>query len=199
MIRLFHARPAGRPLLALLCACFVAGAGFVVTPALAKKSRAPAAEKPEAAKPLPGAPVLLDSFGDWGAYTAQSGKAKTCYALGKPKERAPAGLKRDPGYVFISNRPGESVKNEVSIVMGFEVKPESAPKAEIGPTSFEMVAKGANLWLKNAAQETQFVEALRKGQRLVVKAVSKKGNPTTDSYTLPGVLPALDRIGKACV
>ena len=76
MIRLFHVRPAGRPLLALLSACVVAGAGFVVTPAFAKKSRTPPAEKPEApAKPLPGAPVLLDSFGDWGAYTAQSGKA----------------------------------------------------------------------------------------------------------------------------
>ena len=199
MIRSFHVRPAGRPLLALASACVVAVA-CGAAPAFAQRSRGAAAEKPEAAaKPLPGAPVLLESFGDWGAYTAQSGKAKTCYALGKPKDRQPSGLKRDPGYVFISNRPGESVKNEVSIVMGFEVKPDSNPKAEIGQTSFEMVAKGANLWLKNAAQESQFVEALRKGQRLVVKAVSKKGNPTTDSYTLPGVTPALDRIGKACV
>ena len=93
---------------------------------------------------------------------------------------------------------GERVKNEVSIVMGFDVKPDSSPKAEIGAAGFEMVAKGANLWVKNAAEEGQFIEALRKGQRLVVKAVSKKGNATTDSYTLAGLLPALERIGKDC-
>ena len=178
-----------------------------VVAALASAQAAPA-KKPDPKKPepkarpaqpaQPGGPALLGSFGEWGAYTAKSGKEKTCYALGKPKDRLPASLKRDPGYVFISNRPGEGVRNEVSIVMGFDVKPDSAPKAEIGTASFEMVAKGANLWVKNAAQEGQFVEALRKGQRLTVKATSKKGNPTTDNYALAGLVPAMDRIGREC-
>ena len=61
-----------------------------------------------------------------------------------------------------------------------------------------MVAKGANLWVKNPAEEGQFLDALRKSQRLVVKAVSKKGNATTDSYVLSGIQPALERIGKEC-
>ena len=51
-----------------------------------------------------GKPVLLETYHDWGAYMAQ-GKEKTCYALASPKERAPSTLKRDPAYVFISNRP----------------------------------------------------------------------------------------------
>ncbi len=175
----------------------------ILTAALApERSLALAAKKPVApaakSSVAPGGPSLLEAFGEWSAYSAASGKAKTCYALGKPRERLPASLKRDPGYVFISNRPGEGVKNEVSIVMGFDVKPDSSPKAEIGAASFEMVAKGANLWVKNAAEEGQFIEALRKGQRLVVKAISKKGNVTTDSYTLAGLLPALDKINKGC-
>ncbi len=194
----FRARPGAL----VLAASLAAAAALAPVVAFAKTPKKPAPEKPAPAgkaAPLAGAPALLDSFGEWSAYTAKAGKEKTCYALGKPRERLPSSLARDPGYVFISNRPGEGVKNEVSIVMGFEVKPESAPKAEIGAASFEMVAKGANLWLKNAAQEGQFVEALKKGQKLVVKAMSKKGNATTDSYALPGVLPALDRIGKACL
>jgi hypothetical protein len=166
----------------------------------AKPAAGKPGQKPEPTKPAEGGgkPALVASSGEWGAYTAGAGKAKTCYALAKPKDRAPASLKRDPGYLFISNRPGESVKNEVSFVMGFEVKTGSAPKAEIGSTNFELVAKGSNLWVKNPAEEPQFIEALRKGQKLVVKAQSKKGNPSTDSYLLAGMGQMLDRASKDC-
>jgi len=163
-----------------------------------KPSPDKAAGKPAGPDTGAGKPSLLGSFGDWGAYAAGAGKAKTCYSLAKPKERQPASLKRDPGYVFISNRPGESVANEVSFVMGFEVKADSAPKAEIGAANFDLVAKGSNLWVKNAAEEGQFVEAMRKGQRLVVKATSKKGNLSTDTYALAGVAQALERARKEC-
>ena len=61
-----------------------------------------------------------------------------------------------------------------------------------------MVAKGANLWLKNPASEGQFVEVLRKSGRLVVKAPSARGNVTTDTYTLTGLAQALDRVQKEC-
>jgi hypothetical protein len=169
-------------------------------PAAAKKTDAKSAKKPDAAKTSSSGakPLLVASAGEWGAYTAGAGKSKTCYALAEPKERAPAALKRDPSYVFISSRPGEGVRDEVSIVMGFEVKPEPAPKAEIGSRSFEMVANGANLWVKNAAEEKPFVEALGKGARLVVKAASKKGNATTDTYALAGLAGALGRVRKEC-
>ena len=191
------------------------GAGlFLVPPAAAqnskktdeaksssKSSSKPAAKtsaKPSADKPAAGGPQELGKFGDWGAYAANAGKAKTCYALGRPKERLPKALTRDPSYVFISNRPGEGVKNEVSIIMGFDVKTEAEPKAEIGSTNFEMVAKGANLWVKNPAQESQFIDALKRNQRLIVKATSKRGNSTTDTYSLAGMQSAIDRSSKEC-
>ena len=37
------------------------------------------------------------------------------------KTRDPDDLKRDAGYAFISERPGERVRNEVSFVMGFDL------------------------------------------------------------------------------
>jgi invasion protein IalB len=58
--------------------------------------------------------------------------------------------------------------------------------------------KGANLWVKNAAKEGQLIEEMRKGVKLVVKAASKKGNATTDSYSLTGFSQALDRVQKDC-
>jgi hypothetical protein len=144
-----------------------------------------------------GKPMLLDTFHDWGAYMAQ-GKEKTCYALASPKDRAPGALKRDPAYVFISSRPSENVRNEVSIIMGFAMKENAEAKAEIGNASYDLIAKGTNAWVKNPAQETQFIDSLKKGSKLIVKAPSMKGNVTTDSYSLAGLSQALDRVHKEC-
>ncbi|MDE2362529.1 MAG: hypothetical protein KGM42_07615 [Hyphomicrobiales bacterium] len=145
----------------------------------------------------------VGSYGDWGAFVAQ-GKGKTCYALAKPKERTPASLKRDDAYIFISNRPAENVRNEVSVIMGFAMTdaknaaPKGDPSAEIGNVSFGLVAKGANAWLKNPAEEGRFIEALKKGSKLVVRATSLKGHASTDVYSLAGVGDALARIHKDC-
>jgi hypothetical protein len=167
-------------------------------------SAQPARQKPAAATksvapPGDGKPTLVGTFGDWGAYQSQSGKTKICYVLAQPKERRPEGLKRDPAYMFISSRPGEGVHNEVSVIMGFPLKEGgSDAKAEIGPAAFELVAKGENAWIKNAAEEGQFVEAIRKGSKLIVKVASKKGNVTTDTYSLSGISQALERAQKDC-
>ena len=52
--------------------------------------------------------------------------------------------------------------------------------------------------MKNAADEPQVVAAMRKGQKLVVKAVSKKGNASSDTYALAGIGQILDRAAKDC-
>jgi hypothetical protein len=144
-----------------------------------------------------GKPVLLENYHDWGAYMAQ-GKEKTCYALASPKERAPSTAKRDHAYVFISSRPSENVRNEVSIIMGFAMKDNSDAKAEIGSASYELIGKGTNAWIKNAAKEPQFVDDLKKGSKLIVKAPFSKGNVSTDTYSLAGLSQALDRVHKEC-
>ena len=143
-------------------------------------------------------PRAIDKFNDWGVYVAGSGNTRSCYVLAEPKEREPRAMKRDPGYVFITQRPGESIRNEVSLVVGFDVKPDSSPNAEVGSISFPMIAKRGNLWLKNANQETEFVTALRKSPRLIVKAESMRGNTTIDTYALAGFNNAIARAINEC-
>jgi hypothetical protein len=143
-------------------------------------------------------PVLLANFGDWGAFLAQTGKDKTCYALASPKERTPAGLQRDSAYVFISNRPAENVRNEISIIMGFPMKDGSEARADVGTVGFDLIAKGPNAWVKNPAEEGRFIDSMKHGAKLVVKAASLKGNATTDTYPLAGFAQALDRARKEC-
>jgi hypothetical protein len=169
-------------------------------------------------KGAPGKPLLVASFGDWGVYQSQANKGRVCYTLAQPKDRNPADLKRDPAYAFISDRPGEGVRNEVSFIMGFDVAnpPDSSANddksdkgskkkvaikgatATVGDQSFELLAKASNLWVKNAAKEGQLVDEMRKGAKLEVKAMSKKGNVTTDTYSLIGFSQALERVLKDC-
>lgn len=146
----------------------------------------------------PGNPVQLASFGDWGAFLAQGGKDKTCYVLAQPAERVPSKLKRDPAYVFISSRPGENIHNEVSITMGFRMKDGGDAQADVEGTDFDLISKGSNAWIKNPAQEAQFIAAMKKSAKLIIKAASVKGNVTTDSYSLDGLSQALQRVEKEC-
>ena len=168
----------------------------------AKKAAAEKADAKKAAtklgEPKSAKPVQVGSFADWGAFLAEGGKEKTCYALATPKAREPAKLQRDPAYIFISNRPAEKVRNEVSVIMGFAMKDGAAAHADVGGENFDLVAKGSNAWIKNPAEETRFVEALKKGSKLIVKASSIKGNVTTDAYSLAGISDALERVQKDC-
>ena len=152
-------------------------------------------------------------------FVGQAGKGRICYTLAQPKTREPDSLKRDPGYAFISDRPAEGVRNEVSFIMGFDVaggteaetnaefkpegnaatkpgaktdakkdvkskhskaeakaKPIAAPVATVGEESFDLLPKGGDLWVKNAARESALIAEMKKGVTLEVRAASIKGN-----------------------
>ena len=152
-------------------------------------------------------------------FVAEAGKGRICYTLAQPKTREPASLKRDPGYAFISDRPGEGVRNEVSFIMGFDVAGggqrriearreagrkargeargqaenarRPAPVASVDETTFEMLPKGGNLWVKNAAQESALIAEMRKGTKLVIKAASLQ-RPRIDRHLFAGRILAGD-------
>ena len=146
-----------------------------------------------------GKPDPVGTFGDWTAYVAK-GKDKTCYALAQPDKRAPANLQRDPAYVFISTRPTDGVRNELSIVEGFDVKNggDQDASAAIGSASFKLIAKGSDLWLEDDSQGPQMIAAMKKGAQMTVTAMSMRGNVTTDTYSLSGLTKALDAALKGC-
>ena len=164
------------------------------------KAKPAAAKAASQAKPAASArPTLIATIGDWGVYATAPGRDRTCYALAQPKERAPASLKRDPAYLFVSTRPAENVRHEVSIIMGFDVKGDKTPpESSIGSDTFALAAQGSHLWVRDAADGTPMVEAMRKGSTMTVKATSARGNLTTDTYSLSGVTAALSRVDKEC-
>ncbi|WP_342360254.1 invasion associated locus B family protein [Terrarubrum flagellatum] len=142
--------------------------------------------------------ILLEKSDDWSAYAAQTGKDKLCYALAQPKDRAPGGLNRDPAYFYIWMDPSKNVRNEVSVILGFPTKPGSDATATIGAANFAFSTKEGNAWLKNPAESNRFLDAMRKGEKLVLKVTSLRGNALTDSYSLSGIAAAVARAAKEC-
>ena len=119
------------------------------------------------------------------------------------------------------------MRNELSFVMGFEVgaavtaeakdkdkdkkKPKKAkkdgdeapaaasgPTAKVGDEEFDLIPRGNDLWVKNPAEESKVIDEMRKGVTLVIKADSRRGKRTTDSYSLSGFGQAVDKALKDC-
>jgi invasion protein IalB len=166
-----------------------AGAVVCTTAAHAQKKPAPTEQA-----------VLLGQFGDWGAYTASPGGKKVCFALSNPTAAVtePVGRNRDPSYAFVSTRPAEKVKNEISVIVGYPQKAGVDATATVGSANYVMYTQNDGAWVKNAAEEAQMVETMRKGADLVIKSVSSHGTKTTDTYSLKGLSDALDKVASEC-
>jgi hypothetical protein len=155
----------------------------------------PAAQAP-AAPGSQGKP--LETYDDWAVYATPPGKERVCYALSKPKSRHPSNLKDIPGYLFVATRPAEKVRNEISLIMNFDLKESAEHQALVGQAQVPLVAKGRNLWVKNPAEERRVIDAMRRANDVLVKGVSAKNNATQDKYSLKGFGDALDRVQKEC-
>jgi hypothetical protein len=161
----------------------------------------PAAPKTDAASPAGGTePTLAGQFGIWGAYVASPGGRKVCFVLAKPSSSKtnPPGRPRDPAYAFVSTRPAEHVKEEVSVAIGYTLKPGSEASIEASGATFAMYTQGDGIWIKNAAEEPRLVDAMRKSSDVVVKGVSTKGTETSDTFSAKGLAQALDKAAQSC-
>ncbi len=140
---------------------------------------------------------LIGQFTDWSAYTANGSSGKVCFVISQPKSREPSGLNRDPAFFFVSHRPGENVRNEVSVQVGFPLQANSTIDVSINGAPFQLVTQNERGW-SNGQNDTAIVSAMRAGRDMVVKSTSGRGNVTTDTYSLSGISAALDAANGAC-
>ena len=60
----------------------------------------------------------VGKFKDWETFVLLQDGNKTCFAQSIPVVRAPKKLKREPSRLFVSFRPNENIKNEISVTNG---------------------------------------------------------------------------------
>ena len=95
----------------------------------------------------------IGKFKDWESFVLSQDGNKTCFAQSIPVVRAPKKLKRDPSRLFVSFRPAENIKNEISVTNGYEFKLKSPVSAKSGKKSYDLFAKGRFAWVVDSEDE----------------------------------------------
>ena len=72
----------------------------------------------------------IGKYKDWESFVLLKVGNKVCFAQSIPIVRAPKKLKREPSRLFVSYRPSENIKNEVSVTSGYEFKLKAPVEAK---------------------------------------------------------------------
>ena len=59
-------------------------------------------------------PRSTGKYKNWESFVAETDKGKICFAQTIPTKRAPAAVKRNKSKLFVTFRPSEEIKDEVS-------------------------------------------------------------------------------------
>jgi len=140
----------------------------------------------------------LGKFKDWESFVLLQEGNKICFAQSIPVVRAPKKLKRDPSRLFISFRPSEKIKNEISVTNGYEFKANKMVSAKSGKKTFDLSSKGRFAWLLDAKEEIKLISTMKKASRLMIIGNSEKNNETTDHYSMMGFTKAYNAAKKSC-
>ena len=140
----------------------------------------------------------IGKFKDWESFVLTQDGNKICFAQSKPVLRAPKKLKRDPSRLFVSFRPAEKIKNEISVTNGYEFKLKSPVTAKSGKKSYDLFSKGNFAWVVDNEDETKLIKTMKKASRLMIIGNSDKGEQTTDHYSMMGFTKAYNTTKKSC-
>ena len=107
-------------------------------------------------------------------------------------------LKRDPSRLFVSFRPSEKIKNEISVTNGYEFKLKAPVAAKSGKKSYDLFSKGRFAWVVESADETKLIITMKKASRLMIIGNTNNGEQTTDHYSMMGFTKAYNTAKKSC-
>jgi hypothetical protein len=140
----------------------------------------------------------VGKFKDWESFVLSQDGNKTCFAQSTPVVRAPKKLKRDPSRLFVSFRPAENIKNEVSVTNGYEFKLKTPVAAKSGKKSYDLFSKGRFAWVVDSKDESKLIVTMKKASRLMIIGMTKKDDQTTDHYSMMGFTKAYKIAKKSC-
>ena len=140
----------------------------------------------------------IGKFKDWESFVLSKEGNKICFAQSIPVVRAPKKIKRDPSRLFISFRPTENIKNEISVTNGYKFKLKAPVAAKSGKKSYDLFSKGRFAWVVDNEDEAKLIITMKKASRLMIIGNTNKGDQTTDHYSMMGFTKAYNSAKKNC-
>ena len=140
----------------------------------------------------------IGKYKDWESFVLSKEGNKICFVQSIPVVRAPKKLKRDPSRLFVTFRPKENVKNEISVTNGYEFKIKAPVTAKSGKKSYDLFSKGRFAWVVDNKDESNLIRTMNKASRLMIIGNTNKGDQTTDHYSMMGFTKAYNTAKKSC-
>tara|TARA_B110000003_G_scaffold264025_1_gene288404 strand:+ start:1199 stop:1708 length:510 start_codon:yes stop_codon:yes gene_type:complete len=135
---------------------------------------------------------------DWETYIINTEKGKVCFAQSKPVLQAPPKNSRE-ARLFISFRPGENIKNEISVTSGYEYNNKNSITAKSGKNKYKFdIIQESFAWITDNKFEKKMINTMKKGSRIMVTGYNQKGSQTIDHYSLLGFTKAYKATKANC-
>ncbi|MDC0344283.1 hypothetical protein OAM66_02125 [Pelagibacteraceae bacterium] len=142
-------------------------------------------------------PRSTGKYNNWESFNVETDKGKICFAQTVPTKRAPSSIKREGSRLFVTFRPGEKVKDEVSLTSGHSYK-ASTVIAKSGKSNFTFFSQDSFAWLLDNKEEQNFIKLMKRATNLIIKARTTNGAETTDHYSMMGFTKAYNTAKKTC-
>ena len=135
---------------------------------------------------------------DWETYIIKNNGNKICFAQSKPVLQAPKNNKRE-ARLFVTFRPAENIKDEVSITAGYDFNKKNSITATSGKFKYTFdEAKQGFAWIMDVKQEKKMIKTMKRGSRIMITGYNQKGSQTIDHYSLLGFTKAYKATRANC-
>lgn len=145
----------------------------------------------KAAPTIGSKPVRVAEYGNWGVYAAETARGRVCYSL------SALAIDRAAGYMFVSLRPADGVRNEVSFIAGQRVDGVTA-SLFVGSQSYELVGKGDSLWLKRPSDDRSVIRDLEAARQARIEGYRIDGRRMSIPISGVGMTKALSHAQSLC-
>nr|WP_323043089.1 invasion associated locus B family protein [Gemmobacter sp.] len=139
---------------------------------------------------------------DWSVCVWDS--PKECWGVSAPKESVntrggkPAQVRRGDTMMFVTFRPGQGAKGEISFTPGYGYAKGAQVTVEIGSDKFTLFTDGEWAWPANANDDAALLAAMKKGSEAVISGASARGTETKDTFSLMGFSAAMQEAENRC-
>ncbi|RPG94567.1 MAG: hypothetical protein CBE23_001925 [Candidatus Pelagibacter sp. TMED263] len=142
-------------------------------------------------------PKTTGKYKNWESFVAETDKGKICFAQTIPTKRAPSSIQRGKSKLFVTFRPSENIKDEVSLTSGHDYKTSTVTAAS-GKKRYSFFSQKNFAWLLDDQEEKNFIKLMKRATNLIIKARTTKGAETTDHYSMMGFTKAYNTAKKTC-
>ena len=140
----------------------------------------------------------VGKFKDWETMVLVKDTGVVCFAQSKPVLQAPKTNKRD-ARLFVTFRPNEKIKDEVSITPGYEFNKQNSITAKSGKNKYNFdIAQQNFAWIADNKIEKKMIRTMKKGSRIMISGYNSSGSQTIDHYSLLGFTKAYNKAKKSC-